>query len=208
MELRLGAYDLSLRQRANASDEQALIDRCRRQDPEAFGRFVDLYEARLAGFIRRMTRSHEEAADLTQEAFIRAFQSFNRFDGRSNVKTWLFRIAYNLCIDRARRIERAPVELGLQNEEGEEWIEPMDERWRPDTMVMDVELMDRVEHAIGTMSEKLRVVLLMHDREDASYEEIAEMLKIPVGTVKSRLFLARTHLQNMLAPYLEGGKSL
>ncbi|MFX8071246.1 sigma factor-like helix-turn-helix DNA-binding protein, partial [Acinetobacter baumannii] len=92
----------------------------------------------------------------------------------------LFRIAYNLCIDRARRIERAPVELGLQNEEGEEWIEPLDERWRPDTMVMDVELMDRVEHAIGTMSEKLRVVLLMHDREDASYEEIAEMLKIPV----------------------------
>jgi len=184
--------------------ESALIERCRRQDLEAFGKLVDSYQNRVFGFVRRMIPNPDEAADVTQEVFIRAFQNFGRFDGRSSVRTWLFRIAHNLCIDRARRSHRAPVEVGLIDPaEGEE-IEVCDTRWQPDQMVLDGELMDVVERAIMSMSDKLRSVLLLHDKEDMAYEEIADMLKLPVGTVKSRLFLARSHLQNALKRYTGG----
>ncbi|AIE86952.1 sigma-70 family RNA polymerase sigma factor [Fimbriimonas ginsengisoli] len=185
------------------STERSLVDRCRKQDLEAFGKLVDAYQNRVFGFVRRMVPNPDEAADVTQEVFIRAFQNFARFDGRSSVRTWLFRIAHNLCIDRARKGHRAPVEVGLVDPtEGEE-IEVSDSRWQPDQIALDEELMTVVESAIMSMSEKLRSVLLLHDREDMAYEEIADMLNLPVGTVKSRLFLARSHLQSALRKYSE-----
>lgn len=196
---------MSFGQRTDAGTEAALIERCRRQDVDAFGKFVDMYQNRVMGFVRRMVPNPEEAQDVTQEVFIRAYQNFHRFDGRSSAKTWLFRIAYNLCVDRSRRMDRSPVETGMQaSPDSEEWIEVPDERWEPEKLALEGELADAVEKAISTMSEKLRSVLLLHDREDASYEEIAETLSVPVGTVKSRLFLARNHLQTSLKGYLQG----
>lgn len=205
MELRLGAINLSLEKRTEQLDEFALIERCRKQDLDAFGKIVDSYQARVYGFVRRMTGNQEESSDITQEVFIRAFQSFSRFDGRSSVKTWLFRIAYNLCVDRHRKLDRSFTEVGMQSSpDSEEWIEVPDDRWEPERVAIEGELADAIERAINSMSEKLRSVLLLHDREDASYEEIAETLGLPMGTVKSRLFLARAHLQTCLRPYLQG----
>ena len=194
---------------ASTSDpaaEAALIDRCRRQDPVAFGKFVDLYQNRVFGFVRRMVSNAEEAADVTQDVFIRAFQNFHRFDARSSVRTWLFRIAYNLCVDRARKLDRSPNETSLTmgGDEGEETYDVADSRWEPERIAMDEELAGVIEEAIMSMSEKLRSVLLLHDREDLPYEDIAKMLNVPVGTVKSRLFLARAHLQQALTAYLNG----
>ncbi len=152
-----------------------------------------------------MVPNAEEAADVTQEVFIKAYQHFNRFDGRSSVRTWLFRIAYHLCVDRARKEDRTPTRMTLSDpDEGEE-IDVADSRWQPEQLAVDSELMSIVEEGIRTMSEKLRSVLLLHDREDMAYEEIAQMLEVPVGTVKSRLFLARAHLQNVIKVYLDGG---
>jgi RNA polymerase sigma-70 factor, ECF subfamily len=186
--------------------EAALIERCRKQDLEAFGRLVDAYQSRVFGFVRRMVSDQEDAADLTQEVFIRAFQSFARFDGRSALKTWLFRIAYNLCVDRSRKRSRMPLEGGLQSEVDDEAMEVPDRRWEPEQLALDAELATIVEAGIATMSEKLRSVLLLHDREDLGYEEIAQLLGVPIGTVKSRLFLARAHLQNHVGVYLHGEK--
>lgn len=188
---------------ANPNSEALIIDRCRKQDAAAFGQFVDLYQSRVFGFVRRMVADADEAADLSQEVFIRAFQHFGKFDGRSSVKTWLFRIAHNLCIDAARRSKRHPVSLSIQgaNEEDEQ-IDVPDVRWEPEKVALDGELAKRVEQALEAMSEKLRSVLLLHDREDMAYEEIGATLDIPVGTVKSRLFLARNFLKSALADYL------
>jgi len=195
---------LNARYQTDAASEAALIERCRRHDVVAFGKFVDLYQNRVFGFVKRMVPTQEQAEDVTQEVFIRAFQSFGRFDARSSVRTWLFRIAHNLCIDRARKADRTPTQVGLVDpDEGEETFDIADERWQPEQLAMDAELMDAVEEAIRSMSEKLRSVLLLHDREDMAYEEIAQMLEVPVGTVKSRIFLARAHLQNALKGYLE-----
>lgn len=185
--------------------ELALLERCRKQDAEAFGKLVDVYQSRVFGFVRRMVSDAEEAADVTQETFIRAFQAIGRFDGRSSVRTWLFRIAYNLCVDRSRKADRTPVEARIDGSfDDDETIDVPDTRWNPEGMVLNEELVQLVEQGIASMSEKLRSVLLLHDKEDMSYEDIAGVLNLPVGTVKSRLFLARAHLQSVLGPYVKG----
>ncbi|HVL39713.1 MAG TPA: sigma-70 family RNA polymerase sigma factor [Fimbriimonadaceae bacterium] len=199
MELCIGAKVLS----SAEANEAALVERCRRQDMEAFGKIVDAYQNRVFGFVRRMVGDPDESADIAQEVFIRAFQSFRRFDGRSSLRTWLFRIAYNLCVDRARRAGRTATEIRLDARiEDDEPLEISDTRWSPEGLALDAELAQAVEEAVASMSEKLRSVLLLHDREDMQYEEIAQALDLPIGTVKSRLFLARAHLQKALRPYL------
>ena len=202
MELVLGAHRL-FRPKAPEATESALVDRCRKGDAEAFGRFVDLYQARLTGFVRRMVPNPDDAADVAQETFLRAFQSFGRFDGRSSVRTWLFRIAHNLCIDRSRRLDRRVEESAFLETEDEGTMDVPDDRWQPERLVLDDELREAVEAGIGTMSEKLRAVLLLHDREEMPYDEIAATLDVPVGTVKSRLFLARAYLQTAVRAYME-----
>lgn len=199
----LGQVRASASRMTDSLTEQTLIERCRKQDSDAFGRFVDLYQSRVFGFVRRMVADADEAADVTQEVFIRAYQHFGRFDSRSSVKTWLFKIAHNLCVDYSRRKKRTPNAMSLSAaDEESEAIEVADVRWQPELVMMDEELADAVDGAIMSMSEKLRSVLLLHDRDDLAYDEIASVLAIPVGTVKSRLFLARAHLQNSLSGYL------
>jgi RNA polymerase sigma-70 factor, ECF subfamily len=174
---------------------------------ESFSKIVDTYQHRVYGFVRRMVQSGEDAEDITQEVFIRAFQNFDRFDARASVRTWLFRIAYNLCVDRARRAGRRFSEVSLHmSGEIEEQYDVPDQRWQPDTLLEDAEMHERVELAILKMSEKLRSVLILHDKEDLSYEEIAEALKIPIGTVKSRLFLARNQLQEAVRDLVEAAR--
>jgi RNA polymerase sigma-70 factor (ECF subfamily) len=191
-------------------DEKSLVQKARNRDLEAFSRIVDAYQGRVMGFVRRMVPNGEDAADVTQEVFIRAFRSFENFDGRSSVRTWLFRIATNLCIDRSRKVDRIPgmVSLSVDEEEGLATFDVSDTRWQPDEIAMTEELAAVVERTIAGMSEKLRSVLLLHDGEDMAYDEIAPALGIPVGTVKSRLFLARGQLQKAVAEYLERGNDL
>lgn len=204
MELCLGASILK-RTQPDPAVESALVERCKRQDAEAFGKLVDAYQNRVFGFVRRMIRDNDEAADITQEVFIRAYQAFTRFDGRSSLRTWLFRIAHNLCVDRVRKHDRTPQEFHLEaTSEDDSPMDLSDSRWDPQHIVLDDELRRIVETAIAGMSDKLRSVLLLHDQEDMAYEEIAQALDLPIGTVKSRLFLARNHLQNTLTPYLKG----
>lgn len=203
MELSIGRP--AIRMKHDPATEQALVDRCRRQDGEAFAKIVDAYQNRVYGFVRRMVPNPEEAADISQEVFIRAYQSFARFDARSSLRTWLFKIAYNLCVDRARRQRRTPDEASLDvMGEDDAVYEVPDARWDPETLVLDGELRAVVERGLAEMSDKLRTVLLLHDKEDFAYEEIAQTLDLPIGTVKSRLFLARAHLQRVVGGYMTG----
>ena len=189
----------------DSAAEQALVAKCRQQDYDAFGKVVDAYQARVLGYVRRFVRNEEEALDVTQEVFIKAFQAMAGFDGRASLRSWLFRIAHNLCIDRARKRGRSPVELSMEPTiEGDEPFEFADSRWHPSDSLLVDELSDILENAIATMSEKLKTVLLLHDQEDLGYEEIAQAIDVPVGTVKSRLFLARAHVQRYVRAYLDG----
>lgn len=191
----------------DAAAEEALIDRVKRHDLEAFGKIVDAYQSRIFGFVRRMLKNEEEAQDVSQEVFIRAYQALHRFDGRSSLRTWLFRIAANLCIDRARKSDRQGQTVSLTvGEEGDDQMELSDSRWSPEEIILNDELVFIVETSIEAMSEKLRSVLILHDREGLAYEEIADVLNVPVGTVKSRLFLARAHVQKSVRTYWDKEK--
>lgn len=201
----LGASKVASKHDFDTAAEQALVAKCRQQDYDAFGKVVDAYQARVLGYVRRFVRNEEEALDVTQEVFIKAFQAMAGFDGRASLRSWLFRIAHNLCIDRARKRDRSPLELSIEpNVEGDEPFEFADPRWDPSHQMMADELADVLEQALASMSDKLRTVLLLHDQEDMGYEEIAKTVNVPVGTVKSRLFLARAHVQRIVRAYLDG----
>ncbi len=201
MNANVGTWKIGTRTMQTRSEENEFI---KPGSAESFTKLIDTYQNRVFGFVRRMVPTGEDAEDITQEVFIRAFQSFDRYDARASVRTWLFRIAYNLCVDRARKTNRGLQLVSLQlSGEIEEEIDVPDTRWQPDMLLEDAEFRGRLEKAIGAMSEKLRSVLLLHDKEDMSYEEIAGALNIPIGTVKSRLFLARTQLQQAVKDLVE-----
>lgn len=204
----VGVSGLSSRKLQDAAAERALVDQCRRKDFEAFGRVIDAYQNRVHGFVKRMLRNEDDAADVTQEVFIKAFQALESFDGRSSLRSWLFRIAYNLCVDRSRRAKRTVSSFSYEgSEDGDEPMEFADVRWNPEKQVLNEELYEVVNRSIDSMSEKLRTVLLLHDKEDMGYDEISQAIDIPVGTVKSRLFLARAHVQQYVGQYMSGGQS-
>ncbi len=191
--MRLG--DLSRPDAEMGSVDAALSD---------FGSIVDAYQNRLYGFVRRILKDDEEALDVTQEVFVRAFRNLKRFDGRCSLKAWLFRIAHNLCVDRARRRRVRFAEEQLECGEDEQHASLVsDDRWNPESVMLTDELLTVVDRAVERLSPKLKAVLILHDREEMAYEEIAQVLELPLGTVKSRLFAAREQVAGAVRSYLQ-----
>lgn len=196
-----GTWSMSQQEAGNGISDQLLVARCQSDDRAAFDALVDRYQARVFGFVRRMVSSREEAEDIAQEVFIRAFRNIHRYDGRASVAGWLFKIATNLCIDSLRRSSRRVSEVALEGDESAADRVP-DPSGDPEPVVMARQMQEVLAVAVHSLSDRLKPVLLLHDVEGLSYEEIANVLNIPVGTVKSRLFLARERLQQALGAYL------
>ncbi|MFN8139662.1 MAG: sigma-70 family RNA polymerase sigma factor [Fimbriimonadales bacterium] len=146
----------------------------------------------------RLTRNREEAEDLTQEAMVRAYEAYDRFDGR-NLKAWMLRILTNLYINRYRKQKREPGQESLDAEPGIEPVAATD--GNPSAELFDELLGEQVEEALSQLPDEYRVSVLLCDVEGMSYEEIAESLGIPIGTVRSRLARGRAMLRSRLAKY-------
>lgn len=194
MKNQSGAIRLSKFASGNSALDASLVSRCKHRDAEAFTLLVDRYQARVFGYVRRMLRSIEDAEDVSQEVFIKAFQNIDRFDSRASFSTWLFKIASNLCIDKIRKQEQEN-RIEFESLEFDDTVSFKDESWNPEANLNAKELVIAIEQSIMQLSNKLKSVLLLHDQQNLGYEEIAEILNIPVGTVKSRLFLAREELK-------------
>lgn len=193
------------------SADAVLVLRCQEDDCEAFDEIVARYKDGIYNYIRRMISNPEDVEDLAQEVFVRAFASIKSFRREANLRTWLYRIATNLCIDRYRRsgIEKqlmVPLELGSSDDEAQpvRTADVPDSKYDPQELCERKELQAEVQRALNNLPDKLRAAILLFDMEGMSYEEIAETLGCPVGTVKSRLFNARMQLRDMLRPYMEG----
>jgi RNA polymerase sigma-70 factor (ECF subfamily) len=150
-----------------------------------------------------------DAEDLTQETFVRAYMSIHSFQSRASLNTWLYRIATNICIDFARKTTRVKaMTSSLLREDAEDEYdverEFPDERYDPQNQYLNKELGAQLERSLLALPDKLRMVVLLHDIEGMPYEEIAQIVECPLGTVKSRLFNARAALRNKLAPYVSG----
>lgn len=193
------------------SSEVWLIERAQQQDESAFDQIVELYADKLYNYIVRMLGNSQDAEDVLQEVFLRAYQGLPQFDGRASLSTWLFRIATNLCIDHYRAQERRVKTVSIYREcaddsedKNEEWEFPDTQTPDPMQAVLDKELQEVIERAVQELSPKLKTILLMYDVEGLSYEEIAQALGIKMGTVKSRLHLARTEIRKKVSAYLRG----
>ena len=148
----------------------------------------------------RLTRSREEAEDLAQEAIVRAYEAFDRFDG-SNFKAWILRIVTNLYINRYRQRQRNP-QLGSLDEDS--ISEPAaDELETPDRIIFDELLGQEVEAALAKVPSDFRIAVVLSDIEGMSYQEIADATDVPIGTVRSRLARGRAMLRRMLRGYAE-----
>jgi RNA polymerase sigma-70 factor (ECF subfamily) len=184
------------------------IDRCSVEDSRRFDEIVQQHKNRIYHYICRMTHDSPDAEDLTQEVFIKAYQSLATFRQEAAVDTWLYRIATNLVIDRFRRRKRGPLAWlawGGGDEEGDPLAElPDPDRGSDPADVAELtELQAEVHGAIATLPPKLRSAVILHDMEGLSYEEVAAVVGCPIGTVKSRLFNGRTLLRRKLARYVE-----
>lgn len=189
------------------STDAILVLRCQEDDSEAFDEIVRQYKDGIYNYILRMISNRDDAEDLALEVFVRAFASIKNFRRDSNLRTWLYRIATNLCIDKYRRygIERKML-VPLEREDNDGESSPMelpDTSFEPERLFDQKELKDQVHRAIAKLPDKLRAPILMYDMEGMPYEQIAETLGCPIGTVKSRIFKARTQLRRMLLPYVQ-----
>ncbi len=196
---------------ASADEDALLVERAINNDLAAFETLVSRYKDRIVGFSARMLNDRDEAEDVAQEVFIKAYRNLEGFRGASSFSTWLYRIATNLCIDRARARKRRPqsaysLDEPFDKEEDKGGRDVPDDTFEPSGMAERDELRLRVREAVAEMPEKMRAVLVMCDMNGMAYEDIAQVLKIPIGTVKSRLFHARADLARRLKPYMRGVK--
>ncbi len=177
-------------------DEPDLIRRASRGDRDAFGALVERYQHRVVSVARALVHNPDDAVELGQETFIRAFQNLPSFEGRSSFSTWLYRIATNLAIDWRRRETRYVISRGedAENElrripsgQGDSFRE-----------TARGELSHRVRQALEELTPEHREVILLREMEGRSYEEISDILGCPKGTVMSRLHYARSHLRDLL----------
>lgn len=173
-----------------------------------FPALVDAYQHKLFNVILRMVGNHDDALDLVQEVFLKAYRSMGSFKGQSKVYTWLYRIAINAALSfrrsAAARMSRSSVSLegNPAREEPDQKRDPADGRPVPAAAAQEKEAEDHIKEAITELEPELRAAVVLRDIEELSYEEIARILEVPRGTVKSRLHRGRLILREKLKDFL------
>lgn len=181
-----------------SADDHKLIADCLNGDTAAFAEVVRRYQDRLYGGVFRLLDSAEDARDVVQETFLQAYRSLDSFKGDALLFTWLYRIAINTAISLKRKRKRMLVRTGL--EEGYLTLDPPDpsEYSRPGFALEQAEQGQRVHRALQRLSSEHRIVLVMKELEGQSYEQMSELLQVPIGTIRSRLHRARLELRELL----------
>jgi RNA polymerase sigma-70 factor (ECF subfamily) len=177
-------------------DETELLERARKGDSQAFGALVERYQRRVVGVAQAVVHNQDDAIELAQETFVRAYENLSKFESRSSFSTWLYRIAANPSIDFRRREGRHQV---LRGEDAETEINRLPSP-RGDSYQESVrtELNKRINGALEQLTPEHRAVILLREVEGLSYDEISDLLQVPRGTVMSRLHYARGHMRTIL----------
>lgn len=186
-------------------DEKALIQQVLNGDTEAFSQLVAAYEKPVYNQCLRMCGNPEDARDLSQEAFVKAWRGLRFYKSEAAFSTWLYRLTNNVCIDFLRKQKRRPVESITTDDEQQSELELPDTAPLPEEQLLHKEQKQTVARAMECLEGEFLQVLILRVIQDLSYEEIAEIMDIRVGTVKSRLARARNKLRKIL---LEIGNNL
>ncbi len=191
------------RPRATVSaEERALIERCKRGDIGAFNDLVRRYEKQVYNFAYRLTGNYDDANDVAQDAFLRVFNAIGTFRGDSSFSTWLFRITTNVFLDERKKAKAHPqTSLDEYLELGESSVARQieDPSPSPEAVLEESERAQILRQAVGGLPEYQRAMVTLYHTQQKSYEEIAEIMDLPIGTVKSRLNRARLALKEKLS---------
>ena len=186
--------------------EGDLVKRARRGDLQAYDELVKRYQQRIYATIYHMTSNHEDANDLAQEAFIKAYSALKSFKGGSSFYTWLYRIAVNKTINflkqRKNKFHLSLNDIDFNAEHDPDLMALISDK-TPTRDVALAELQKKLNEALLTLSEPHRIVVVLHDVQGLSHDEIAEIMDCNIGTVRSRLFYARQQMQGQLADYIK-----
>jgi RNA polymerase sigma-70 factor, ECF subfamily len=193
-------------EKAPLTDEMELVERARNGDMAAYDDLVRRYQERIYATIYHMTSNHEDANDLAQESFIKAYQALKSFKGGSSFYTWIYRIAVNKTINflkqRKNRAQMSLNDLDFNAEHDPDLVALISDK-TPRRDIGLSELQEKLNAALQKLSEHHRLVVTLHDVQGLSHEEIAKIMDCNIGTVRSRLFYARQQLQAYLSDYLK-----
>lgn len=183
-----------------------LVARVQQGEKSAFDLLVLKYQHRIVKLVSRYVREPADAADVTQEAFLKAFRALPNFRGESAFFTWLYRIAINTAKNHLVALSRRPTDVALgNNEDGEQFeIEDMQTTLEtPERLLLTDEIRDTVIDAVNKLPDDLRTAIMLREIDGLSYEDIANVMACPIGTVRSRIFRAREAIDLRLQPLLE-----
>lgn len=186
-------------------DEKSLVQRAKQGDLSAYDQLVRMYQERIYATIYHMTANHEDANDLAQESFIKAFRALKSFKGDSSFFTWVYRIAINKTINflkqRKKRAQMSLNDLDFNAEHDPDLVALISEK-TPRRDLNLTELQEKLNAAMLKLSEVHRLVVTLHDIQGLSHDEISRIMDCNTGTVRSRLFYARQQLQAFLSEFL------
>lgn len=189
----------------NKITDQQLVERVQNGDKKAFDLLVIKYQQRIVNLVSRFVRNQADALDVTQDAFIKAYRALPNFRGDSAFYTWMYRIAVNTAKNHLAVQNRRPMDIDQDVSEIEqiEGDHALKEYATPEHMLLRDEIQDTVIRAIEGLPEDLRIAITLREVEGLSYEDIAEAMECPIGTVRSRIFRAREAIDKELKPLLD-----
>jgi RNA polymerase sigma-70 factor (ECF subfamily) len=178
--------------------DQQLVERVKRGDKRAYELLVLKYQHKIIGLVGRYLRDQDEVLDVTQEAFIKAYKALPRFRGDSAFYTWLFRIAINTAKNHLVSRSRRPPDVDIDVDDGDYLDPTLSDIASPEAKLVSAELEQVVYKAIEDLPEELKVAVTLREFEGLSYEDIAQVMECPVGTVRSRIFRAREAIEKKI----------
>lgn len=188
-----------------SGSDQEIVERVQRGDKQSFNLLVQKYQGRIVKLVSRFVREPADARDIAQEAFIKAYRALPGFRGDSAFYTWLYRIAINTAKNHLAALGRRPLEADIRGEDGEmlELDPAQQDRATPEHYLITEEVRDAIVRVVDRLPAELRTAITLREIEGMSYEEIAQAMQCPIGTVRSRIFRAREAIDREVGPLME-----